>query len=100
MYIADTTREAREKFGPVYEQIVKIFVSRPGNATPYRDIDHAIELDFGIASNSFFCLSVSFSFLPFDMIPSKTQWAAGAMRLAHLHDFRKAAQHFGTNRLR
>jgi hypothetical protein len=31
-----------EKFGPVYEQIVKIFVSRPGNATPYRDIDHAI----------------------------------------------------------
>ena len=42
MYIADTTREAREQFGPVYEQIVKIFVSRPGNATPYRDIDHAI----------------------------------------------------------
>jgi alkanesulfonate monooxygenase SsuD/methylene tetrahydromethanopterin reductase-like flavin-dependent oxidoreductase (luciferase family) len=42
MYIADTTREAREQFGPLYEQIVKIFVSRPGNATPYRDIDHAI----------------------------------------------------------
>ena len=42
MYIADTTQEAREKFGPVYAEIVKILVSRPGNSTPYRDIDHAI----------------------------------------------------------
>ncbi len=42
MYIADTTQEAREKFGPVYREIVKALISRPGNSTPFRDIDHAI----------------------------------------------------------
>ncbi len=42
LFIADTTQQAKEQFGPVYEEIVRVFASRPGNATPYRDIDHAI----------------------------------------------------------
>ncbi|CAN5151765.1 LLM class flavin-dependent oxidoreductase [soil metagenome] len=40
-FIADTTQEAKEQYGPVYESIV---ASRdvPGNNTPFRDIDHAV----------------------------------------------------------
>jgi alkanesulfonate monooxygenase SsuD/methylene tetrahydromethanopterin reductase-like flavin-dependent oxidoreductase (luciferase family) len=46
LFLADTTQEARERFGPVYEQIVAFF-NKPGNHTPgndmtFRDIDHAI----------------------------------------------------------
>ena len=46
LYLADTTQEAREHFGPVYEKIVDYF-NKPGNHTPgnemtFRDIDHAI----------------------------------------------------------
>lgn len=46
LYLADTTQEAREHFGPVYEKIVEFF-NKPGNHTPgndmtFRDIDHAI----------------------------------------------------------
>jgi alkanesulfonate monooxygenase SsuD/methylene tetrahydromethanopterin reductase-like flavin-dependent oxidoreductase (luciferase family) len=46
LYVADTTQEAREQFGPVYEKIVE-FMLKPGNHTPgneteFRDIDHAI----------------------------------------------------------
>jgi alkanesulfonate monooxygenase SsuD/methylene tetrahydromethanopterin reductase-like flavin-dependent oxidoreductase (luciferase family) len=41
-YIADTAEQAKEEFGPIYEDIVKVFASRPGNATPYRNIEHAI----------------------------------------------------------
>jgi alkanesulfonate monooxygenase SsuD/methylene tetrahydromethanopterin reductase-like flavin-dependent oxidoreductase (luciferase family) len=46
LYLADSTREARENFGPVYEKIVEFF-NKPGNHTPgnemtFRDIDHAI----------------------------------------------------------
>lgn len=46
LYLADTTQEAREQFGPVYEQIVAVLNKQSdgsrGTATPYRDIDHAI----------------------------------------------------------
>jgi alkanesulfonate monooxygenase SsuD/methylene tetrahydromethanopterin reductase-like flavin-dependent oxidoreductase (luciferase family) len=47
LYLADTTREAREAFGPTYEQIVAFF-NRPGNHTPgnemtFATIDDAIE---------------------------------------------------------
>jgi alkanesulfonate monooxygenase SsuD/methylene tetrahydromethanopterin reductase-like flavin-dependent oxidoreductase (luciferase family) len=46
LFLADTTQEARERFGPVYEQMVAFF-NQPGNHTPgnemtYTDIDHAI----------------------------------------------------------
>ena len=46
LYLADSTREAKEHFGPVYEKIVEYF-NKPGNHTPgnemtFRDIDHAI----------------------------------------------------------
>lgn len=46
LYLADTTQEAKEHFGPVYEKIVEFF-NRPGNHTPgnemtFRDIDHSI----------------------------------------------------------
>jgi alkanesulfonate monooxygenase SsuD/methylene tetrahydromethanopterin reductase-like flavin-dependent oxidoreductase (luciferase family) len=46
LFLADTTQEARERFGPVYEQMVAFF-NKPGNHTPgnemtYRDIDQAI----------------------------------------------------------
>jgi alkanesulfonate monooxygenase SsuD/methylene tetrahydromethanopterin reductase-like flavin-dependent oxidoreductase (luciferase family) len=46
LFLADTTQEARERYGPVYEQMVAFF-NRPGNHTPgnemvFRDIDHAI----------------------------------------------------------
>jgi alkanesulfonate monooxygenase SsuD/methylene tetrahydromethanopterin reductase-like flavin-dependent oxidoreductase (luciferase family) len=46
LYLADTTQQAREHYGPVYEKMVEFF-NRPGNHTPgnemtFRDIDHAI----------------------------------------------------------
>ena len=46
LFLADTTQEARERYGPVYEQMVAFF-NRPGNHTPgnemvFRDIDQAI----------------------------------------------------------
>jgi alkanesulfonate monooxygenase SsuD/methylene tetrahydromethanopterin reductase-like flavin-dependent oxidoreductase (luciferase family) len=40
-FIADTTQQAREQYGPVYEGLVARR-NVPGNNTPYRDIDHAI----------------------------------------------------------
>jgi alkanesulfonate monooxygenase SsuD/methylene tetrahydromethanopterin reductase-like flavin-dependent oxidoreductase (luciferase family) len=46
LYLADTTQEAREQFGPVYEQIVAVINKQSdgsrGTAFQYRDIDHAI----------------------------------------------------------
>jgi alkanesulfonate monooxygenase SsuD/methylene tetrahydromethanopterin reductase-like flavin-dependent oxidoreductase (luciferase family) len=46
MFVADTTQQAREHYGPIYEKMVEFF-NRPGNHTPgnemtFRDIDHAI----------------------------------------------------------
>jgi alkanesulfonate monooxygenase SsuD/methylene tetrahydromethanopterin reductase-like flavin-dependent oxidoreductase (luciferase family) len=46
LFLADTTQEAREQFGPTYEKMVAFF-NKPGNHTPgndmtFRDIDHAI----------------------------------------------------------
>jgi alkanesulfonate monooxygenase SsuD/methylene tetrahydromethanopterin reductase-like flavin-dependent oxidoreductase (luciferase family) len=46
LFLADTTEEAREHYGPVYERMVAFF-NQPGNHTPgnemtFRDIDHAI----------------------------------------------------------
>jgi alkanesulfonate monooxygenase SsuD/methylene tetrahydromethanopterin reductase-like flavin-dependent oxidoreductase (luciferase family) len=46
LYLADTTQEARERFGPTYEQMTAFF-NKPGNHTPgnentFHDIDHAI----------------------------------------------------------
>jgi alkanesulfonate monooxygenase SsuD/methylene tetrahydromethanopterin reductase-like flavin-dependent oxidoreductase (luciferase family) len=41
LFIADTTQQAREQYGPVYEGLVARR-NVPGNNTPYRDIDHAI----------------------------------------------------------
>ncbi|HEY3882320.1 MAG TPA: LLM class flavin-dependent oxidoreductase [Trebonia sp.] len=46
LFLADTTQEARERYGPVYEQMVAFF-NRPGNHTPgnemtFTDIDDAI----------------------------------------------------------
>jgi alkanesulfonate monooxygenase SsuD/methylene tetrahydromethanopterin reductase-like flavin-dependent oxidoreductase (luciferase family) len=46
LFLADTTQEARERYGPVYEQMVAFF-NKPGNHTPgnemvYPDIDRAI----------------------------------------------------------
>jgi alkanesulfonate monooxygenase SsuD/methylene tetrahydromethanopterin reductase-like flavin-dependent oxidoreductase (luciferase family) len=46
LFLADTTQEARERYGPVYEQMVAFF-NRPGNHTPgnemtFLDIDDAI----------------------------------------------------------
>ncbi|WP_394940888.1 LLM class flavin-dependent oxidoreductase [Psychromicrobium sp. YIM B11713] len=41
LFIADSARQAKEQFGPVYEGLV---ANRnvPGNNTPFRNIDHAI----------------------------------------------------------
>ena len=46
LFLADTTQEARERYGPVYERMVEFF-NRPGNHTPgnemtFTDIDDAI----------------------------------------------------------
>lgn len=41
LFIADTTEEAIEQYGPVYEAIVAA-TNVPGNNTPYRDIRHAV----------------------------------------------------------
>lgn len=46
LYLADSTQEAKEQFGPVYEKMVEMML-KPGNHTPgnemtYRDIDSAI----------------------------------------------------------
>ncbi|NYD67307.1 LLM class flavin-dependent oxidoreductase [Agromyces atrinae] len=41
LFIADSTAEARELYGPVYEAIVAA-TNVPGNNSPFRDIDHAI----------------------------------------------------------
>jgi alkanesulfonate monooxygenase SsuD/methylene tetrahydromethanopterin reductase-like flavin-dependent oxidoreductase (luciferase family) len=41
LFIADTTQQARDQYGPVYEGLVARR-NVPGNNTPYRDIDHAI----------------------------------------------------------
>jgi alkanesulfonate monooxygenase SsuD/methylene tetrahydromethanopterin reductase-like flavin-dependent oxidoreductase (luciferase family) len=46
LFLADTTQEAKEKYGPVYERMIGFF-NRPGNHTPGNDnifhsIDHAI----------------------------------------------------------
>jgi alkanesulfonate monooxygenase SsuD/methylene tetrahydromethanopterin reductase-like flavin-dependent oxidoreductase (luciferase family) len=40
-YVADTTQQAKEQYGPVYEGLVASF-NTPGNNTPFRDIDHAV----------------------------------------------------------
>jgi alkanesulfonate monooxygenase SsuD/methylene tetrahydromethanopterin reductase-like flavin-dependent oxidoreductase (luciferase family) len=40
-FIADTTQQAREQYGPIYEALVA-GRNVPGNNTPFRDIDHAI----------------------------------------------------------
>ena len=42
LFISDTYEQAVREFGPIYDEIVRVFGSRPGNATPYRDIEHAI----------------------------------------------------------
>ncbi len=47
LYVADTTQEAREAFGPTYERMIEFF-NQPGNHTPgndwtFRTIDDAIE---------------------------------------------------------
>ncbi|MGU3432550.1 LLM class flavin-dependent oxidoreductase [Actinomycetes bacterium M1A6_2h] len=47
LFLADTTQEAREAFGPTYEQIMAFF-NKPGNHTPgneftFSSIDDAIE---------------------------------------------------------
>jgi alkanesulfonate monooxygenase SsuD/methylene tetrahydromethanopterin reductase-like flavin-dependent oxidoreductase (luciferase family) len=46
LYLADTTQEAKDRFGPTYEQMVAFF-NKPGNHTPgnditFHDIDAAI----------------------------------------------------------
>jgi alkanesulfonate monooxygenase SsuD/methylene tetrahydromethanopterin reductase-like flavin-dependent oxidoreductase (luciferase family) len=46
LFLADTTQQAREHYGPVYERMVAFF-NQPGNHTPgnemtFGDIDHAI----------------------------------------------------------
>jgi hypothetical protein len=46
LFLADTTQEARERYGPIYEQMIAFF-NRPGNHTPgnemtFTDIDDAI----------------------------------------------------------
>jgi len=46
LFLADSTQEARERYGPVYEQMVAFF-NKPGNHTPgneivFLDIDDAI----------------------------------------------------------
>ena len=46
LFLADTTQEAKERYGPTYEQMVAFF-NRPGNHTPgnemtFTDIDDAI----------------------------------------------------------
>jgi alkanesulfonate monooxygenase SsuD/methylene tetrahydromethanopterin reductase-like flavin-dependent oxidoreductase (luciferase family) len=46
LFVSDTTQQAREHYGPVYEKMVEFF-NKPGNHTPgnemtFRDIDHAI----------------------------------------------------------
>jgi alkanesulfonate monooxygenase SsuD/methylene tetrahydromethanopterin reductase-like flavin-dependent oxidoreductase (luciferase family) len=46
LFLADTTQQAREHYGPIYSKMVEFF-NRPGNHTPgnemtFRDIDHAI----------------------------------------------------------
>jgi alkanesulfonate monooxygenase SsuD/methylene tetrahydromethanopterin reductase-like flavin-dependent oxidoreductase (luciferase family) len=46
LYLADTTQQAREAFGPTYEQITAYFNApgnhTPGNETPFETIDDAI----------------------------------------------------------
>jgi alkanesulfonate monooxygenase SsuD/methylene tetrahydromethanopterin reductase-like flavin-dependent oxidoreductase (luciferase family) len=46
LFLADTTQEAKERYGPVYEQMIAFF-NKPGNHTAgnemtFLDIDHAI----------------------------------------------------------
>ena len=46
LFLADTTQQAREQYGPIYRKMVEFF-NLPGNHTPgnemvFRDIDHAI----------------------------------------------------------
>src|SRR5580704_2016195 len=46
LFLADTTQQARQYYGPIYEKMVEFF-NKPGNHTPgnemtFRDIDHAI----------------------------------------------------------
>jgi alkanesulfonate monooxygenase SsuD/methylene tetrahydromethanopterin reductase-like flavin-dependent oxidoreductase (luciferase family) len=46
LYLADTTQQAKQHYGPIYEKMVEFF-NQPGNHTPgnemtFRDIDHAI----------------------------------------------------------
>jgi alkanesulfonate monooxygenase SsuD/methylene tetrahydromethanopterin reductase-like flavin-dependent oxidoreductase (luciferase family) len=46
LFLADTTQEAKERYGPVYERMIEFF-NKPGNHTPGNDnifhsIDHAI----------------------------------------------------------
>jgi alkanesulfonate monooxygenase SsuD/methylene tetrahydromethanopterin reductase-like flavin-dependent oxidoreductase (luciferase family) len=46
LFLSDTTQQAKEHYGPVYEKMVEFF-NRPGNHTPgnemiFRDIDDAI----------------------------------------------------------
>lgn len=42
IFLADTTQEAKEAYGPVYEGLVRTGLNVPGNTTPFRDIDHAV----------------------------------------------------------
>jgi alkanesulfonate monooxygenase SsuD/methylene tetrahydromethanopterin reductase-like flavin-dependent oxidoreductase (luciferase family) len=41
LFLADTYEQAVREFGPIYEEIMRVF-SRPGNESPYRDIEHAV----------------------------------------------------------
>jgi len=42
LFLADTTQEAKAQFGPVYEALTA-HRNVPGNNSPYRDIDHAVD---------------------------------------------------------
>jgi alkanesulfonate monooxygenase SsuD/methylene tetrahydromethanopterin reductase-like flavin-dependent oxidoreductase (luciferase family) len=41
LFIADTTQQAAEQYGPVYNALISA-INVPGNNSPFRDIDHAI----------------------------------------------------------
>jgi alkanesulfonate monooxygenase SsuD/methylene tetrahydromethanopterin reductase-like flavin-dependent oxidoreductase (luciferase family) len=46
LFLADTTQQAKQHYGPIYEKMVEFF-NKPGNHTPgnemtFRDIDHAV----------------------------------------------------------
>jgi alkanesulfonate monooxygenase SsuD/methylene tetrahydromethanopterin reductase-like flavin-dependent oxidoreductase (luciferase family) len=41
LFLADTTQEARERYGPIYEQMIAFF-NRPGNHTPGNEMTHVL----------------------------------------------------------